>query len=68
MAKKLIRDNMIYFDQIENLEDLNWQQCAIQLNNQLGVSFIWTPHDVKEFEKQKILRVQNVRKNKRNIL
>lgn len=68
MAKKLIRDNMSYFDQIDNIENLNWQQCAVQLNDKLGVSFIWTPSDVQEFEKQKKKRVEYVRKTKRNVL
>tara|TARA_Y100000361_G_C10927264_1_gene222029 strand:+ start:41 stop:256 length:216 start_codon:yes stop_codon:yes gene_type:complete len=68
MGKKLIRDNMSYFDQIDNIENLNWQQCAVQLNDKLGVSLVWTPKDFQEFEKQKKKRVENVRKTKRDIL
>ena len=68
MGKKLIRDNMSYFDQIDNIENLNWQQCAVQLNDKLGVSLVWTPKDFQEFEKQKKKRLENVRKTKRDIL
>ena len=68
MGKKLLRDNMSYFDQIDNIENLNWQQCAVRLNDKLGVSLVWTPKDFQEFEKQKKKRVENVRKTKRDIL